>query len=114
MEFEPYLSTPLPSARQSAVTTSYEPIAPDASDAESPRKARPIFDFSTVANPQDRGWLQKGFKHLREAKLGPLWDGVVDAFYEHEELMEFEVCSHYLIHLPSSLTIISLRISSTG
>lgn len=88
--FEPPVNAHLPPAFQSAITPSPEPV-PDECDAGARPNIKPIFNFSSVASPQDRGWLQKAFRHLREAKLGPLWDETVNAFYEHEELMEFEV-----------------------
>lgn len=62
----------------------------------SPSKPSPVYDFSAVEDASERDWWAKGFKYLKDAGLGDLWNGTVDAFYEHEELMEFGV--HLFFH----------------
>lgn len=96
-----------PTSDFDAPSAGHNPDPPSFPRHISPSKPSPVYDFSAVEDASERDWWAKGFKYLKDAGLGDLWNGTVDAFYEHEELMEFGV-RPFLFHHGLFLPVLSL------
>ncbi|EIM85445.1 uncharacterized protein STEHIDRAFT_158077 [Stereum hirsutum FP-91666 SS1] len=76
----------------------------------------PTLQLAITPRPEtipDKSKAGKAFRYLREAKLGLLWDSMVNAFYDNEGLIEFEFFVIKFLLKSAHPHLISNRIQST-